>query len=144
MNTMIDSNRLIRGENASWMMLAKMGMRSGCSWRSSWLGLLRVVYARCGGGSPDARSAGGVGADPEDSLSLHGIVPAVAPRVASEQAPPGEHQASKYAVPADRLNRIARAGRLIPAAPGNRRGHEPPVEEDRGEDHGPGDPRCAG
>ena len=29
MNTMIDSNRLISGENASWMMLAKMGMRSG-------------------------------------------------------------------------------------------------------------------
>ena len=60
-------------------------------------------------------------ADREHSLGLHGIVSAVAPRVAPEQAPRREHRAPKYAVLADRFDRVARARRLVLAAPRNRR-----------------------
>src|ERR1035438_8939172 len=78
---------------------------------------------------PGARSLAGFGMDPEDSLGLDGIVTAVAPRVAPEQPPPGEHHALKYAVLPDRVYGVVRAGGLILAAPGNGRRDEPAVEK---------------
>src|ERR1019366_8613523 len=77
------------------------------------------------------RSGALVGAGPEESLGLNGIVSPVAPRVAPQQAPPREDRAPKYAVLPYRVDRIARAGRLVLAAPGNRRGDEALVEDDR-------------
>src|SRR4051794_18887379 len=57
----------------------------------------------------------------------------MAPRIAPQQAPPREHQAPKYAVLADRVDRVARARRLVLAAPWQRRRDEPLVDHDRGE-----------
>ena len=135
---MIDSNRLIRGENASSMMLAKMGMRYGevgavWEWCRCLPGLVRcrAPSARLGSCSTRIRSAAGARTDFEHSLGLHWIVPAVAPRVAPEHAPHREHDAPEYAVGADRVDRIARARRLVLAAPGQRRRDRPLVDDDR-------------
>jgi hypothetical protein len=54
-----------------------------------------------------APAAVGLSVGPEHSLSLDRIVTAVAQWIASEQAPPREHQASKYAVPPDRIDRVS-------------------------------------
>src|ERR1700674_5535566 len=81
--------------------------------------------------------------NPEYSLRLHRIVPAVAPRVAPEQAPTGEHQAPQYAVLPDRAQGIARAGGLILAASRKTWGDHPLVEDDWGADQHAGDAPCA-
>src|SRR5262249_26341548 len=50
-------------------------------------------------------------------------------------------QASKYAVPPDRIKRIERAGRLVLAAPRDRGRHQGPVDDDRGDGYRPTHPR---
>ena len=103
-------------------------MRSRCSRQSlrrsgRWSRLARLrrsLAAR----PPRARSSAGAVAGREHSLGLHRIVSAVAPRVAPEQAPRREHRAPKYAVLPDRFDRIARARRLVLAAPRDRRRDE--------------------
>src|SRR5271154_2219432 len=82
-----------------------------------------------------ARSGACLRTNPEHCLGLDRIVSAVAPGVAPEQAPPGEHQAPKYAVPPDRLGRIPRAGRLVLTTPRNRRRDHPLVDDDGHDDH---------
>src|SRR5207344_3252872 len=67
----------------------------------------------------------------EEALGLDGIVAAVAPRVAAQKPPPREHRAAQYAKAGDRLQRVARAGRLVLAAPRDRRRDDEPVEHDR-------------
>src|SRR5207253_1001316 len=79
---------------------------------------------------PEAHSAAVFGPDPEHSLGLDRIVSAVTPRVAPEKAPPREHQAPKYAVPPDRFDGVARARRLVLAAPWDRRGDDALVSDD--------------
>src|ERR1700677_746223 len=129
MNTRTLSNTLIRGENASWITLAKIGML----YEISAVVVVGAGVAPCairlsaGCGRPSrSRSAGMIGTPggtpaPEQSLGLDGIVSAVAPWVAPQQTPPSEHQTPKYAVPADRFQRIARARRLVLAASRDRR-----------------------
>ena len=73
----------------------------------------------------------------EHSLCPHWIVPAVAPRVAPEHAPHREHDAPKYAVRPDRVDRVARAGRLVLASSGQRRRDRLLVEHDRRGDDRP-------
>src|SRR3989442_15398330 len=80
------------------------------------------VFDRVGGEDwHTACSVAAAVAEPEHPLGLHGIVSAVAPRVAPEQAPRGENEAAPYAVGTDRFHRIARAGWLVLAAPRKRR-----------------------
>src|SRR3712207_7435977 len=43
------------------------------------------------------------------------VVPAVAPRVAAEHAPDGQHGAAQYAEALDRLHRVRRAARVVAA-----------------------------
>jgi hypothetical protein len=45
-------------------------------------------------------------ASPEHSLSLYGVIPAVTPWIAPEQAPHRKNEASKYAVLTDCLYRV--------------------------------------
>src|SRR3954454_24200781 len=94
MNTMIASKKLISGENASWMTLARIGML--------------VVSSLCGGrdaraatGSPPrwwiralARSRCVAVGGAEHPLGVHRIVSAVAPRVAPQHPPRGQHEAT--------------------------------------------------
>src|SRR6185312_3655190 len=84
MNTRIDWKTLISGENASWMTLARMNMAE----------LARGLQS-------------GVRIDFEQVLSLHRVVPTVAPRIAPQQAPHRKHEAPQYAVLTDRSYRIA-------------------------------------
>src|SRR6185437_2561666 len=140
MNTMIDSKKLIRGENASSMKLvAKIGMGA-----IGWLALSarcdlarrRVAHGRhepagAGRRRPRLRSCPAALSACEHSLGLDRIVSAVAPWVAPEQAPHCEHRAPKYAVLPDRLDRIARAGRLVLAAARDRRRDHPLIDDDR-------------
>src|SRR5882672_9955125 len=79
-----------------------------------------------------ARSEATAVAAREHSLGLHGIVSAVAPWVAPQQAPRREHRAPKYAVLPNRFDRIARARRLVLAASGDRRRYQPLIDRDRG------------
>src|SRR5689334_22107287 len=85
----------------------------------------------------NARSAATIGARSEHSLGLDRIVSAIAPRIAPKQAPPRKHQAPKYAVPLDRLDRVAGARRLVLAAPRDRRRDEALVGDDRGRHQAP-------
>src|ERR1700726_1825670 len=110
------------------MTLARIGMRSSgsrrsrrsswaaCRWGAGWA----LLVARAFEPAAQRRSSAAVAFDPEHVLRLHRIVSAVAPRVAPEQAPPRENQALKYAVLPDRLDRVARARRLVLAAPRDR------------------------
>src|ERR1700691_790189 len=89
------------------------------------------------GNSPGSCSAVMIGATggtvhSENSLGLNWIVSAVAPRVAPQQAPPRQHHAPKYAVLADRLDRIARARGVVLAALRYRRRHDALIAHDRG------------
>jgi len=52
----------------------------------------------------------------EQALALDEVDASTAPRIAPQQPPPGENQAAEYAEPPDRLNRVLRAGRVIPTA----------------------------
>jgi hypothetical protein len=70
--------------------------------------------------------------DFEQTLGQHWIVPAVAPRVAPEQPPHGEHQAPRRPKLPDRLQRIARTRRLVPAAPRKPGRNHPLIDDDRG------------
>ena len=82
-----------------------------------WLGRCAAAIRRLRAACPAPAQPPGSGPHPEHSLGLHRIVSAVAPRIAPEQTPPREHQAPKYAVLPDRLHRVARARRLVLAAP---------------------------
>src|SRR4051812_14571972 len=53
----------------------------------------------------------------EEPLALDRVVPAVAPGVASQQPPAGEHRAAHHAVRADGVDRVRRARRMVLAAP---------------------------
>src|SRR3954463_13533508 len=75
------------------------------------------------------------GARAEEALGLDGIESAVAPRVAAQDAPPGEDDATQYAVPRNGLNRIRGAARLVLAARCERRRDERSPQSNR-EDHG--------
>src|SRR3954470_13110214 len=57
----------------------------------------------------------------EEPLALDRVVPAVAPGVASQQPPPGEHRAADHAIGADGLHRVSRARRMVLAALGQTR-----------------------
>src|ERR1700730_10540101 len=88
MNTMIDSNSVIRGENAFSMTLARIGMRCG--------GSVVGCYSSVGCGTAAGAPAGaGEVPDPNHSLGLHRIVTAVATGVAPQQSPTRENQAPK-------------------------------------------------
>ena len=93
----------------------------------------RATRAPCRAGRAPVprRLARRCGAGLEHSLGLHRIVSAVAPWVAPQQAPPREHQAPKYAVLPDRLDRVARARGLVLAAARDRRRDHALVDHDR-------------
>ncbi len=141
MNTMIDSNsadqrreRVLDDVGEDWHALR-------CVRRFGRSGEAAAGAARPSTAAGSARCAlrRSVRLDPEHPLGLHRIVPAVAPRVAPEQPPHREHQAPKYAVLPDRIDRIARARRLVLAAPRHRRREHPLVDDDRREHNRPGD-----
>src|SRR5207244_1949102 len=126
MNTMTDSNALMSGENASSMALvARIGMRAvGRAVRRAAVknvgGRSRLDDYRCGRASRLAALLA-----PEHPLRLDRIVSAVAPRIAPQQPPPGQHETAQKAIPPDRLDGVARARRLVLAAPRKRRRDEP-------------------
>src|ERR1700677_2487582 len=150
MNTMMHSNRLISGENACSMMFAEMGIRfvdqALCT---RWL---RWVWRAAVGRVETAVRLPALGAmrpfDPrtnlEYTLILHWIVSAVAPRVAPEQPPQGEHRAAKYAVLPDRIDRVVRARRLVLAAPRQDRREHPLIDDDRRDGQSTDDPARRG
>ena len=61
------------------------------------------------------------------ALRGHGVIAAVAERIAAQQAPGRENGAAQYAVRADRLHRVGRAGRVVLAAARQRRRDHPLV-----------------
>src|SRR5437868_3069260 len=132
MNTMIDSNSLMRGEKASSMtLLARIGMRSvalgfwSCSrYCMGWL--LNAWRSSRRARSGLARAPG-----TEQLLGYHRIVSAVAEGIAPEQAPGGKHEAPRNPKRADRLEGVAGARRLVLAAARDRRRDEPAVDDDR-------------
>src|SRR4051812_47103 len=69
----------------------------------------------------------------EQSLALNRVVAAVAPRVAAQDPPTGEHRATDHAVRADGLDRVRRARRMVLAALRQRGRQEPLVRADRKE-----------
>src|SRR3954447_14997078 len=72
----------------------------------------------------------------EEPLTFDRVVPAVAPGIASQQPPAGEHCAADHAVGANRFDRVRRARRMVLAAIRQKRGHEPPVRTHREKCHG--------
>src|SRR3954451_5619871 len=63
----------------------------------------------------------------EEPLALDRVVPAVAPGIASQQAPSGEHRAAHQAIRADGFDRVRRARRMVLAALRQKRRYEAPV-----------------
>src|SRR4051794_32816995 len=90
-----------------------------------------------GGGGGPGRGRGGGGGGGRGRLGGGGgggVVPAMAERIAAQQAPGGEHRPSEDAIGLHRLHRVFRATRVVLAATRKRRRDHPLVDADRGQD----------